>query len=222
MLKNSIVRKDNRIITACYKLTLNEQRLVLTAIAKVPFDGKIPDEIEITAQEFLALFPNIGENNVYKYMDEAVDALANKWIIIENPIKTKKFRWIDLKTTYHKGSARIGFSFSRHVIPYLEQLKEQFTKYRLGDISNLKSIYSIRIYEMLMQFQNTTIVVVDLDKFKERLDIQDKYSAYRDLKKRVIEPAVKELNHKSHFNITFKGVREGRAIKKLEFFFSEK
>jgi plasmid replication initiation protein len=222
MLSNSVVRKDNRIITACYKLTLNEQRLVLTAIAKIPFDEKIPDEVEITAQEFLALFPDVGESNVYKYMDEAVDALANKWIIIENPIKTKKFRWIDLKTTYHKGSARIGFAFSRHIIPYLEQLKEQFTRYRLGDIANLKSIYSIRLYEMLMQFQNTTIVVVDLDKFKERLGIQNKYSDYKNLRKRVIEPAVSELNQKSHLNITFKSHREGRSIKKLQFFFSEK
>lgn len=222
MLKNSIVRKDNRIITACYKLTLNEQRLVLTAIAKVPFDDKIPDEVEITAQEFLALFPDIGESNVYKYMDEAVDALANKWIIIDNPIKTKKFRWIDLKTTYHKGSARIGFAFSRHIIPYLEQLKEQFTRYRLGDISNLKSIYSIRLYEMLMQFQNTTFLLIDLDKFKERLDISEKYLVFKDLRRWVIEPAVNELNKKSHLNISFKSHREGRAIKKLEFFFSEK
>jgi plasmid replication initiation protein len=222
MLKNSIVRKDNRIITACYKLTLNEQRLVLTAIAKVPFDDKIPDEVEITAQEFLALFPDIGESNVYKYMDEAVDALANKWIIIDNPIKTKKFRWIDLKTTYHKGSARIGFAFSRHIIPYLEQLKEQFTRYRLGDISNLKSIYSIRLYEMLMQFQNTTFLLIDLDKFKERLGISEKYLVFKDLRRWVIEPAVNELNKKSHLNISFKSHREGRAIKKLEFFFSEK
>lgn len=217
-----MVRKDNRIITACYKLTLNEQRLILTAIAKVPFDDKIPDEVEITAQEFLTLFPDIGESNVYKYMDEAVDALANKWIIIDNPIKTKKFRWIDLKTTYHKGSARIGFSFSRHIIPYLEQLKEQFTRYRLGDISNLKSIYSIRLYEMLMQFQNTTFLLIDLNKFKERLGISEKYPVFKDLRRWVIEPAVKELNQKSHFNITFKSIREGRSIKKLEFFFSEK
>ena len=222
MLSNSVIRKDNRIITACYKLTLNEQRLVLTAIAKVPFDKKIPDEVEITAQEFLALFPDIGESNVYKYMDEAVDALANKWIIIENPIKTKKFRWIDLKTTYHKGSARIGFAFSRHIIPYLEQLKEQFTRYRLGDIANLKSIYSIRLYEMLMQFQNTTIVVVDLDKFKERLGISEKYLVFKDLRRWVIEPAISELNQKSHLTISFKSIREGRAIKKLQFFFSEK
>lgn len=222
MLKNSVVRKDNRIIRACYKLTLNEQRLVLTAIAKIPFDEKIPDEVEITAQEFLALFPDVGEKNVHNEIQDAVDRLYERSIRIEDPIKKKKFRWISSTTFYKKGEGRVGFAFGKEIIPYLQQLKTQFTKYRLGDISNLKSIYSIRLFEMLMQFQNTTIVLIDLNNFKERLGISEKYPVFKDLRRWVIEPAVKELNQKSHFNITFRGVREGRAIKKLEFFFSEK
>ena len=222
MLKNSVVRKDNRIIGASYKLTLNEQRLVLTAIAKIPFGEKIPDEVEITAQEFLALFPDVGEKNVHNEIQDAVDNLYERSIRIEDPIKKKKFRWISSTMSYKKGEGRVGFAFSKEIIPYLQQLKTQFTKYRLGDISNLKSIYSIRLFEMLMQFQNTTIIVISLEKFKERLGIHDKYSDYKNLRKRVIERAVKELNQKSHFNIAFKSVREGRSIKKLEFFFSEK
>jgi plasmid replication initiation protein len=222
MLSNSVIRKDNRIITACYRLTLNEQRLVLTAIAKIPFDEKIPDEVEITAQEFLALFPDVGEKNVHNEIQDAVDRLYERSIRIEDPIKKKKFRWINSTTFYKKGEGRVGFSFGKEIIPYLQQLKTQFTKYRLGDIASLKSIYSIRLFEMLMQFQGTGIALVDLDKFKERLGIQGKYSAYKDLKKRVIEPAVSELNNKSHLTITFKSIREGRAIKKLQFFFSEK
>ena len=123
---------------------------------------------------------------------------------------------------YKKGEGRVGFSFSPEILPYLQQLKEQFTKYRLGDISSLKSVYSIRLFEILMQFQNMGIVLVGIQEFKERLGISDKYSDYLNLRRRIIEPAVNELNQKSHFNITFRGVREGRAIKKLEFFFSEK
>ena len=222
MLSNSVIRKDNRIITACYKLTLNEQRLVLTAIAKIPFDEKIPDEVEITAQEFLALFPDIGEKNVHNEIQDAVDRLYERSIRIEDPIKKKKFRWISSTTLYKKGEGRVGFAFGKEIIPYLQQLKTQFTKYRLGDIASLKSIYSIRLFEMLMQFQSTGIALVELETFKERLGIAEKYSVFKDLRRWVIEPAVKELNQKSHLTITFKSIREGRAIKKLQFFFSEK
>jgi plasmid replication initiation protein len=223
MSGNRIVRKDNFLITASYKLTLNEQRVILTAIAKVPFDQPIPKKVIITARELLSNFPDIGEQHVYEEMDKATQSLlTNRLIVVEDPNQKEQFKWISSKTTYKKGEGRIGFSFSQEVIPYIQQLKEKFTKYHLQDISSLKSIYSIRLYEMLMQFQNTTILIIQLDKFKERLDVSGRYNVFQDLKKRVIEPAINELNHKTHFNITFKGIREGRAIKNLEFFFSER
>jgi plasmid replication initiation protein len=222
-IKNSSVRKSNWLITASYKLTLNEQRLVLIAIAKIPFDSKeIKRRVVITAKEMLDCFPDIGEQNVHKEMRDAVDNLWERAIKVADPNRVDEFRWITAKSRYLKGEGRVGFSFSPEVLPYLQQLKEQFTKYRLGDIASLKSTYSIRLYEMLMQFQNTGIALVGLEEFKERLGISDKYADYRILRRIVIEPAVKELNHKSHFNVTFKGIREGRAIKNLEFFFSEK
>lgn len=217
-----MIRKDNRIITACYKLTLNEQRLLLTAIAKIPFDRAIPDEIEITAQEFLNVFPDIGHKNVHNELQNAVNRLYEKSIIIEEPVKKKRFRWISSTTTYQKGEGRISFTFSKEIIVYLQQLKKQFTKYKLGDVSDLKSVYSIRLYEMIIQFQNTSIILISLNDFKDRLGILEKYFVYKDLRKWVIQPAINELNQKSLFNITFKGVREGRAIKNLEFFFSKK
>ena len=223
MIKNSIVRKSNWLITGSYKLTLNEQRLILVAIAKIPFDEKeVNRRVVITAKEMLLCFPDMGENHVYEEMEKASENLFNRWIKIEDPNQIEKFRWISAKLIYKKGEGRVGFSFSPEILPYLQQLKEQFTKYRLGDISDLKSIYSIRLFEMLMQFQNTGIAIINLKIFKERLGISEKYSVFKDLRRWVIEPAVKELNQKSHFNITFKSVREGRAIKKLEFFFSEK
>jgi plasmid replication initiation protein len=223
MSGNRIVRKDNFLITASYKLTLNEQRVILTAIAKIPFDQPIPKKVIITAKELLANFPDIGEQHVYEEMDKATQSLlTNRLIIVEDPNQKEQFKWISSKTTYKKGEGRIGFSFSQEVIPYLQQLKEKFTKYHLQDVSSLKSIYSIRLYEMLMQFQNTTLLLIQLDKFKERLDVSNRYNVFQDLKKRVIEPAINELNQKTHFNITFRGVREGRSVKKLEFFFSEK
>ena len=65
MIKNSVVRKSNWLITASYKLTLNEQRLVLVAIAKIPFDAvEIKRRVVVTAKEMLDCFPDIGEKHV--------------------------------------------------------------------------------------------------------------------------------------------------------------
>jgi plasmid replication initiation protein len=98
----------------------------------------------------------------------------------------------------------------------------QFTMYRLNDISNLKSIYSIRLYEMMMQFKEKGFIKIHIEKFKERIGVENKYSTYKNLYARVIKPAVIELNTKSLFTITFTPIREGRAIKFLTFNFSER
>ena len=222
MSKNMVVRKDNFIITASYKLTLNEQRLLLTAIAKIPFAKEVPCKITITAQEFLKCFPDIGETNVHKQMKDAIENLWNRSIKIEDPGRKEEFRWISSKINYKKGEGRINFSFSNEIIPYLEHLKTRFTKYNLEDVSNFKSLYSIRLYEMLLQFQSTNIFIINLINFRERLGIMNKYLDYLNLRRRVIEPAINELNEKSHFNVIFKGVKEGKSIKSLEFFFSKK
>ena len=193
-----------------------------STIAKIPFEQEIKRKVIVTAKEFLECFPDVGKDHVYQEMEKASENLFQRWIRIEDPNQIEKFRWISAKLIYKKGEGRVGFSFSPEIIPYLQQLKERFIKYSISDISNLKSTYSIRLYEMLMQFKNTGIVIVSLEDFKGRLGIINKYADYRILRRKVIEPAVAELNLKSLFNITFKSVRSGRAIKMLEFFFSEK
>lgn len=224
MIKNSIIRKSNWLIGASYKLTLNEQRLILAAISKIPFDDPqtANKRVTITAKEMLSCFPDIGENHVYEEMEKATESLFNRWIRLEDPEQIEKIRWIGAKISYKKGEGRVGFSFSTEVLPYLQQLKKQFTRYTLGDISNFKSVYSIRLYEMLMQFQDTTIIIISLDKLKEKFGISEKYLVFKDFRRCVLEPSINELNEKSHFNVTYKGVREGRSIQNLEFFFSKK
>lgn len=222
MLENAIIRKDNRIVSACYQLTLNEQRLILTAIAKVKYGEKIPFDIDITAHEFLKTFPDVGEQNVHEALNEAVNRLFDRKIRVENPIEINEFRWIDGKTTYKKRESRIKFSFSRQIIPYLEDLQQKFTKYRLGDVCSLKSIHSIRIFEMLTQFENTGYLLLEVDKFKERMGIAEKYTDFSDMKRRVIDVAIKELNSKSTLNISYKIERVGRTANKIAFTFSQR
>ena len=126
MSKNRIVRKSNWLVTASYKLTLNEQRLVLTAIAKIPFEQEIKRKVTVTAKEFLECFPDVGKDHVYQEMEKASENLFQRWIRIEDPNQIEKFRWISAKLIYKKGEGRVGFSFSPEIIPYLQQLKERF------------------------------------------------------------------------------------------------
>nr|WP_181717701.1 replication initiation protein [Psychrobacter sp.]QJS05839.1 initiator RepB protein, Rep3 family [Psychrobacter sp.] len=108
------------------------------------------------------------------------------------------------------------------VIPYISQLKQQFTQLMLDDIAGFSSFYSYRIYLMMMQFQSTGYCKIHLDAFREALDLKDKYEATKDLKVRVIDTAVDEINEKSPYKLTYQMSKTGRKFTHLELKFEQK
>lgn len=108
------------------------------------------------------------------------------------------------------------------VIPYISQLKQQFTQLMLDDVAGFSSFYSYRIYLMMMQFQSTGYCKIHLDALREALDLKDKYEATKDLKVRVIDTAVDEINEKSPYKVTYEMVKTGRKFTYLNLRFKLK
>ena len=98
-------------------------------------------------------------------------------------------------------------------------LHERFASYKLKQIAGLKSTYSIRLLEFLTQFKATGKLIIELDRFKDRLGIKDEYKRFTNLRMRVIEPAIKELQEKSNLVINWNPIKSGKTIKQLEFIF---
>ncbi|WP_454770881.1 RepB family plasmid replication initiator protein [Escherichia coli] len=101
------------------------------------------------------------------------------------------------RAQYFKGEAKVDITFSDAIMPYLTQLKGQFTRVVVKNVSSLSSTYSIRIYELLQQFRNCRTIAID--DFRTMLAVEDKYQQFKDLNKMIIKPAT-ELNEKSGCN----------------------
>lgn len=219
-----LVTKSNQLVEAGYKLSLNEQRLVLSAISKL--DGRKPlpkdGSFTITAEEFSSNF-EIPIKQAYENLDNAASRLY------ERDIKTydsknnsrERFRWVDW-VKYWDGEAKVTLSFSRKVVPYLTLLHNQLTTYDLRQIAKLSSAYSIRFYELLVQFKSTGERYITLDKLKERLEISDQYSRFYNFKKRILEPSIKDINNNTDLFVDWDVSKKGRLIKGLVFIFEKK
>jgi plasmid replication initiation protein len=106
-------------------------------------------------------------------------------------------------------------------MPYLTQLKGQFTRVVIKNVSSLSSTYSIRIYELLQQFRSTGDRTIALDDFRSMLNLDDKYQQFKDLNKLLLKPAIAELNEKSDLAVTFETIKQGRKVIALRFRFKE-
>ena len=108
------------------------------------------------------------------------------------------------------------------IIPYISQLKKQFTQLMLDDVVDFSSFYSYRIYLMMMQFRSTGICTVKISDLRETLELKDKYEATKDLRKWVVDTAVSEINEKSPFNVTYDMTKTGRKFTHLVLKFKPK
>ncbi len=223
-----MVYKANQIVEAGYKLSLNEQRVILSCIAQIRSQDSlcVNDDFELSAADFSLLF-SVSKDRAYHSLLEVSDSLFNRYIIIDNPyphkpkIKSLKTRWISsIKSLPEEG--KLILNFSKDILPFLSELKGRFTKYELKNVGNMTSTYGIRMYELIMQWQNVGTRTVEIGWLKRQFQIENLYSDITDFKKRVLKPAIDDINKHSNFNITWTQIKSGRTVSHLIFNFKEK
>jgi plasmid replication initiation protein len=226
--KKLTVCKANKLIEATYRLTLNETRVINACIAQV--DSFAPllttDKFELSAKDFAKLF-NISEDRAYSELQETTKTLYQRSLTIHNPdptqpkLKKIETRWIST-IGYVPEDGKIYLYFAHGILPFLSELKEQFTKYELYQIAGFKCIYSYRLYELLMQWKTKGSREIDIEWLKKHLELDTSYDRMDNLKRRVIDPAVKEINELTSYQVHWEQKKAGVKITHLIFTFSEK
>ena len=94
-----------------------------------------------------------------------------------------------------------------------------FTSYLLEQTASMDSIYSVRLYELLVQWKAAKQTpTFELEKFREQLGVEPiEYKAMCDFKKRVLQVGIDEINEKSDIKISYEQVKRGRSIAGFKF-----
>jgi plasmid replication initiation protein len=108
------------------------------------------------------------------------------------------------------------------MIPYLSQLTTHFTRYALSDVARMSSAHAIRLYELLIQWQRAREREIPLAWLQERLGVRGQYPRFADFRRRVIEPAAKQINSLSPLEVTWQPIKTGRKVTALQFEFKRK
>lgn len=214
----AIVVQDNALIEASYTLTLNEKRLIMLAASKIDSrrspKKETPLEFDITTDEWSAIFP---DDNPFRAMKRAADNMLVRHVTMHPKTGvTKKIAWFD-SVEYFDGEGRVRVKFGWTMSFFLAGLFEEFTKTNLLDISKLTSLYSIRLLELINQFKSTGFRRISVDDFRIAMDCVKTYPAMADLRKRVLNPALKEINEKTELKVECRDIRKGRAVGAFEF-----
>lgn len=228
MKKQELVVKSNRLIEASYRLSLVEQQILLYAVCRCREEEKgltADQPITIRATEFAAQFgSDISAGGVvYRQLKEAMDHLFNRWVLIHDtdPETSKprvtKTHWIS-QASYVDGAGHVQLIFAPAVIPYITRLeKRELTRYKLEQIGRMTSLHAIRLYELLVQYLAAGGRSIEVPWLKQTLHVENEYPRILDLKKRVIDVAVKQINEYSDIQVSYTQRKFGRTITHLDF-----
>lgn len=224
-----LVVKSNKLVQALQTLTLSETRLLQLAIvdARETGQGLSSDEpLELNATRYAKAF-NVSPDAAYLALIEAEDSLFKRQFTITNEDGSlTKSRWIQ-DANYKKGEGRILITLTRVVVDHVTKIdgfEQYFTSYHLRKTSDFKSVYAVRLYELLMQWKSIgKTPLFELNKFRSQLGIGvNEYTRMEAFKRRVLDIAIDQINEFSDINIKYEQHKKGRSISGFSFSFKQK
>ena len=224
------ISMSNALTRAGHGLTLPEKRLIMCAVAKLD-SRRIARIAETGSRVTAAEYAEVAECNLktaYEALQDAADTLYSRSITFYEQVGSKrkgfephkvKTRWVSA-AKYHKGEGWVQLYWGYFLLPHLLGLKKQFTSYQLQQAGALRSVYSWRLLELLASFESTGWAEYGIEEFATAMDITEKMRQnFAAIRRRVIEPAVKELTQKDNWVINWHPMKAGRKVKAVRFEF---
>ena len=224
-----LVVKTNRLNTATQNLSLSEIRLMQLAIVDARETGKglsTDKPLTISASRYAEAF-NVTRQTAYEAILKAEKTLFDRrFSFLDTDNRMVKSRWVQ-RVKYLDDEASIEVILTFDVVNEVTRIdgyEQFFTQYLLEQTATLKSAYSVRLYELLVQWKTARKTpFFDIEVFREQLGVNSTdYERVYDFKKNVLDVAVKEINEKTDIQTSYDQVKRGRKIIGFKFVIKEK
>ncbi|MEH7399340.1 replication initiation protein, partial [Priestia megaterium] len=150
-------------------------------------------------------------------LKEIVNGLQTKILTIKEKGRQRNYNWV-ITSIYEENEGYITLQFHPSLKYLFLELKEKFTSYQLENVVRLNSVYSIRIYELLKQYERLRKRELTLEELRHFLAIEPtKYKQYGHFKSKVLAVAQKEINNKTDIHFEFVEIKTGRKVTSIEF-----
>lgn len=236
--KGNIVTMSNALTRASHGLSLSEKRIIMMSISQLDSRQKTPQAdpfnpdasgpvSTIYATDYADQY-GLHLTTAYEQLAEAAKVLFERKITFYTEASfrqgvaldstKRQLRWVG-GVHYKDGGVTLAWNWE--IIPHLIGLKKQFTSYQLEQASALRSAYSWKLLELLMRFKKSGWAEYDVEDFAESMGATEKQREnFNNIRRRIIEPAVKELCQKDGWIIEWKPSKKiGRRVVRLRFEF---
>ena len=245
-IRNKKIVQHNDLITSVAKMDKTPLKFFELAVACLDTKN-IPDDKTVhVSKELLFSFFDVKSENKHSRFKEAILKVHEQAIFSMQEMNERKGKYEYQvispleKTSWNDYEDVVSFKFTESILPYLIELKENFTQYLLSDIAQLNSKYSIILYKWLSmnfnqfeyyqhtnnrreiqldEYQNPIITIEEL---RRLTNTENEYTHFPMFEKRILKAAEKEINQYTTLNISYEKIKVGRSINAIQFHITKK
>lgn len=219
--KRNYVCQANSLVGGKQALKINSAKIIRAAIMQVVRDDEELKPYTISIAELAELL-SVSKSNIYRDVESIVDDILNNPVYIREETE-KNVRWIKIPWVTrceYNSSIGIFIKLNDELKPFLLNLKDHYTQYTLDSILVMKSTYSIRLYEIIQSRvmsktlpKEGTDIELSVEMLKECCGCESKaYNTFSNFRSRVLDIAVKEINEKTLYTLSFNYVKKGKSV----------
>lgn len=238
------VVEHNSLIMSIAKMDKTPLKMFELAVSYINTEEPPKDNIVYLSKRDLFAFFKVSDNDKHSRFKEAIEKMQKQafFQIKEEAGKGFKFKsivpipyveWTD----YHD---EVKIEFHREIMPYLINLKKNFTQHALSDLAELNSKYSIILYrwlsmnynqyehysvkggrraEQVESYRNPSISIKEL---RIMTDTVNDYERFQSLETWILKKPLEEINAHTSFDVTYDKIKKGRSIDSIVFHIEKK
>ena len=238
------VVEHNSLITSIAKMDKTPLKMFELAVSLIDTANPPEDHtVYLSKREMFAFF-NVDDSNKHSRFKEAIEKMQKQAFFQIKKEHDKGFKFVSIVpipyvewTDYND---EVKIEFHREIMPYLINLKTNFTQHALSDIAELNSKYAIILYRWLSMnynqydhysvkggrrekqvesYRNPTISMQDL---RQITDTVDEYKRFYNFEKWVLKEPLSEITNHTTLNVTYEKIKKGRSIDSIVFHITKK
>ena len=238
------VVEHNSLITSIAKMDKTPLKMFELAVSLIDTENPPEDHtVYLSKREMFAFF-NVNDSNKHSRFKEAIEKMQKQAFFQIKKEHDKGFKFVSIVpipyvewTDYND---EVKIEFHREIMPYLINLKTNFTQHALSDIAELNSKYAIILYRWLSMnynqydhysfkggrrekqvesYRNPTISMQDL---RQITDTVDEYKRFYNFEKWVLKEPLSEITNHTTLNVTYEKIKKGRSIDSIVFHITKK
>ena len=243
-LDNRIVSEHNDLIRSTAKMTSLSLKLFEIAVSAMDSREKQPShEVRVNKKQ---IYNALGIKGTSKnqQLSKALNTLRKSSNFEITTEQNGEIHDIGITPVYYAdnnySSDYAVIRFAPEILPFITDLKKNFTQYQLNDILHLKNKYAVSMYRWFTmnyrqyeyyansgkrredQIEKYANPEITLEELRKLTGTEKKYSAFYDVRRYIIDPICNEITKHTKYNVTYDRIKSGRKIVAIKFHISKK